>query len=147
MRQDSFSLTDFFNFVLSYYCCTRGSTLRHLQKFFQCILVKFTSPSFSFIPPHPLLRTVSAGLIFRFHTWVHSSSTTSSLLHPFLISSPLPLVQINSFLVIERSGFPLCSVSTLGAPLWFLILRFYTAAFIPGAIPLDRGFLLAPAPP
>jgi hypothetical protein len=92
MRQDSFSLTDFFNFVLSYYCCTRGSTLRHLQKFFQCILVKFTSPSFSFIPPHPLLRTVSAGLIFPFSYVSTKHFHHFTLLHSFPISSPLLLV-------------------------------------------------------
>jgi hypothetical protein len=40
-------------FSLSYYCCT-GGTLWHLQKCLQYILVKFTPPSFSFVPlPQP----------------------------------------------------------------------------------------------
>jgi hypothetical protein len=39
-------------------------------------------------PFPPIPRIVSTGLISHFHTWVHSISTTFTLPHPFLRSSP-----------------------------------------------------------
>jgi hypothetical protein len=47
---------------------------------------------YSFIPLTPIPGIVSTGLIFPFHTWVHSFSTTFTILLPFLISPP-PLYQ------------------------------------------------------
>jgi hypothetical protein len=44
---------------------------------------------FLLYPPSPILRIVSTGLIFCFHTLVRNISTTFMLLHHFLMSSPL----------------------------------------------------------
>jgi hypothetical protein len=49
--------------------------------------------SFSFIPLPPFLEWFQHILFFHFHTWIHNISTIFILLHPFLISSLLPLYQ------------------------------------------------------
>jgi hypothetical protein len=69
--------------------CT-GRTLWHLQKCIQYILFKFT-PSIILLYL-PILRIPSTGLIFHFHIWVHNIPTIFTFFHPFLISSPLPLL-------------------------------------------------------
>jgi hypothetical protein len=79
-----------FYFLLSYYYFT-GGTLWHFQKYLQYILVKFTSPSFSFISPHTQ-NSFNRSHFSIFHIWTHNISTIFTLLHPFLISSPVPLV-------------------------------------------------------
>jgi hypothetical protein len=81
----------FFYSLLSYNFCT-GGMLWHLQEFLQYIIVEFTPPPFSFIPPPPFLEQFQQVSFFHFHTWEHNISTIFILLHSFLMSSPLPLV-------------------------------------------------------
>jgi hypothetical protein len=126
------------SFLLSSYCCT-WDMLWHWQK---CLfIVEFTTSIILLYTHAPILRIVSTGLIFYFHIWVHSISTIFILLHPFLLSSPLPLVptprqDLFYFLVIcfwgEKSHFcffkifmqrvPLCHfhVYMYCIPKWFI---------------------------
>jgi hypothetical protein len=60
-------------FLLSYYCCTRG-TVWHLQKFLQYTLVKFTPSIILLYPTFPH----SWSTFFYFHTWVHISTVLPS---------------------------------------------------------------------
>jgi hypothetical protein len=54
-----------FYFLLSYYCCTRG-TLWYLRKCLQYIIVEFIPSSILLYPSSPIPGIVSAGLIFPF---------------------------------------------------------------------------------
>jgi hypothetical protein len=65
---------DFLKLLLYWFCA--GGILWHLYKFLQCIIVEFTSLSFSSIFPPPIPGIVSACPLFHFHTWVHNISTT-----------------------------------------------------------------------
>jgi hypothetical protein len=81
----------FIYFYFFIFCCTRG-TLWHLQKFLEYIIVEFTPPSFSFISPTPFLEWFQQISLFHLHTCIHNICTIFTLLHPFFISSPFPLV-------------------------------------------------------
>jgi hypothetical protein len=76
--------------LLAYYSCT-GSTLWHLQKCLQYILVRFTpSIFFLYVPPH--LQQFQQLSLFHFYTWIHNTFTIVAFLHPFLMPSSFPLV-------------------------------------------------------
>jgi hypothetical protein len=74
------------SFLLLYYNCI-GGILRHLQKFLQCIIFEFTSPSFSFLP-HPTIPGIVLTCL-SFSIFIHEYIIFLlyiTLLHPFLTS-------------------------------------------------------------
>jgi hypothetical protein len=62
-------------------------------KFLHYIIVEFTPHRHSPLSSPPLIPgIVSTVIICPFHTWVHNISIIFTILYPYLISSPLPLV-------------------------------------------------------
>jgi hypothetical protein len=78
-----------FPLLLFFIIVVLGGTLRQLPKFLQCVIVEFT-PSIIFLYPplSSLLEQFQQVSFFHFHSWVHTISTTFTILHPFLISFP-----------------------------------------------------------
>jgi hypothetical protein len=78
-------------FLLTYNSCTGGYT-GHLHMCLQCILVSFTPPLFSFIPPPLFLEQFWQVSLFYFRTWIQNTFTIFAFLHSFFMPSPLSLV-------------------------------------------------------
>jgi hypothetical protein len=78
-------------YILLYYCCT-GGTLWHLQKFLQYIIVEFTPSIILLYCPLPYSWNSFKRSHFSIYIYEYIFFTTVSLLHPFLVSSPILLV-------------------------------------------------------
>jgi hypothetical protein len=59
----------------------------------QYFLIRFTPPSFSFIPFSPFLEQFQQVSLFHFHIWICSPSTIFALLYSFLLPPPPPRYQ------------------------------------------------------
>jgi hypothetical protein len=89
-------------------------------------------PSIIFLyPPHHIPGIVSTGICFHLHSCVHSIGIILTLLHPFPISSTLPLVPTPPVLpfcfpILLKKYFCLFMIATHGVSLWhFHICMYY----------------------
>jgi hypothetical protein len=112
------------------------------------VLVGFTPPSLSLFSPHLFLAQFQQVSFFSFHIQVQNTPTIFTLILPFLMSIPLPLVPIPTkdlffppslqflikFILIVQGGFALVH------PVWIY------CAFIKLTLPL-LTYSLSPCSP
>jgi hypothetical protein len=80
----------------------------------------------------PIPGIVSTGLNFHFHTWVHNISTILTVLHPFLVPCPLPLVPTPNrtcftcmFSIFGKRYFCLFKIAIQEVSLWHFYAYMY----------------------
>jgi hypothetical protein len=133
--------THFLN--LFFYCCT-GSTLWHSQKFLQYSMVEFTNSIMLLYPscPHSwnsfsrshFSTYIPEHVIFPPYSSSYFVSLIFTLLHPFLISFPLPLVSTFNptgpalpswFYFAKKWHFCLFKIAIQEVSLWYFHVYMY----------------------
>jgi hypothetical protein len=85
-------------------------------------------------PLPPFLEQFQQVSFFHFHIWVQNIFTIFTLLHPFLISSPIPLAPtptclfyfpLSSFLKKKTRRFCLFKTATQSVSLWHFQVHMY----------------------
>jgi hypothetical protein len=101
----------FFSLFLLTYNSLQGDTLCYLHMCLQCILVKFTPPSFSLVPLPTSLKNFGFILLFSYIKYI----TIFAVNHLFLMPSSLPLIPPQKRPVLSSSFiFKKCMLTVQG---------------------------------
>jgi hypothetical protein len=102
-------------FSVAYYCCTE-STLWHIQKCLQYVLVRFTPSIILLYLLSSLLRIVSTGLVFLF-------SYMSTYFHHIHPPSPFPYILPLLWILMKRVSTRLSQLTPRWWVCWYKYLR------------------------